>query len=277
MAANALTSAVEESLIGFLRFVSSTPSVNMAELLNTYSQTTEGDFDETEQSVAGTVDVATADNVEDTLASRCVDLKYSIYTACRRAINEIRVDLVNNVRDAIKFEIKMELLTELGADTVPQASNDARPAPATTLAQGLALSDTFDTTQPMKPGSLADYMSAPTPWVDSAGGWQSQQPIKLNASMSGANNDALLSNPLFQRINRGFERKSQGLSYYDNDALINARKDRVIPKNVDCTDDDRAEDTTHKFDLEKLKSINFDDPAESDDVFDKLMLEKFGY
>lgn len=276
MAANALTSAVEESLIGFLRFVSSTPSVNMAELLNTYSQATEGDFDETEQpadnalaenTAAGALN--NADNVEDTLASRCVDLKYSIYTACRRAINEIRVDLVNNVRDAIKFEIKMELLTELGADTVPQTSV-VTPATPT-----LALSvdhDTFNTTQAMKPASLADYITAsntaPTqfsasPWVDDTSGWSQPQPIKLNASMGG--NDALLSNPLFQRINRGFERKSQGLSYYDNEALIEARKNRVD-----------TEDTDHKSDIEKLKSINFDEPA-SDDLFDKLILEKFGY
>jgi len=239
MALNALTTLVEKSAISFMEFADTNRNVPLNQLIQKYTESTDGDFDDsandntTGTSADASADAAAADNVEDVLANACLDLKYNIYVECKKVINQLRMDFVNSARDALKMEIKMELLHELGKLS-PDDRTDDSPASTQEPAQSFSfLSD--NEFQNIKPISL--------------------QPISLE------------NNPLFKRISEGFERKKQGLSYYDGDQEITRRFGDLPTEELE----------KNGVDLEKLKeasSICEPETEEINDLFEQMLRDK---
>jgi hypothetical protein len=269
-AENKLATAINGMIIEFARFqLEKTLKQGLSlegqlRLLDAYEAGSDCDFIESKQDDGSILREAefnsTAhDNISDELSNASMDLKYAVYAASKDFVSALKDEIIAEVRDCLKLELKMEIIAELGKlDMLDNKPNTSARA------------------QSNRPGRSEQSMKQSVTGLEVPSGRLQLQSDDLeidfnafNGRRDDADNDlpeSLKNNEMFMRLNNAINRSRQtGGSYYSDDDLIAARRGRIDPN-----------DPNHSFDFNKLREINFDDDNNVNPEFDKLFAEKFG-
>ncbi len=276
-AENKLATAINGMIIEFARFQLEkmvkqglTPEGQLR-LLDAYEAGSDCDFIESKQDDGSILREAefnsTAhDNISDELSNTSMDLKYAVYAASKDFVSALKDEIIAEVRDCLKLELKMEIISELGKldmlDNKPntggrmQSNHPGRPEPS--MKQSVTGLEVPSGRLQLQSDDLEIDFNA----------FNGRSDNRNNHSRNDDNDlpESLKNNEMFMRLNNAINRSRQtGGSYYSDDDLIAARRGRIDPN-----------DPNHRFDFDKLREINFDEDNNVNPEFDKLFAEKFG-
>jgi hypothetical protein len=248
-APNKLASAINNAVVGFIKFYQEHSTVS--NMLEDYLESTNCDFVDVVMN-DGTVqreaeyNTAPKDNINDTFSASALDLKYQMFSSCKDAICEIRNLIVEEVRNAIKMELKMEILAELGQFN---ADNTSVSKPVIKKVN--------------KVHSARVHPNAPTRKTYSDDIFSSEE-FKLTVDDDDLP-ESLRNNELFKRLNTAIDRSSHTGSQYNDEDLLSLRANRMDPNAIG----------EQQFDYEKLRNIEFIDDENINPEYDRLFNKKF--
>jgi hypothetical protein len=278
-AENKLAAAVNCALIEFARMQLGQYDQNLTQdgrlsLLNAYEAGSDCDFVESKQddgSILREAEFNTTDhdNISDELSNAALDLKYAIYAACKEFVHTMKNELIAEVRDCLKLELKMEIIAELGKldmldDKVPQCVDaEVMKNHAEFVRERSQRNNNANKRQ-----SSCSFSSFGESGGPSEKSLQLQSDdFKINLEETCADlPESLRNNEMFMRVNNALVRSQRtGGSQYTDDELLAARRGRIDPN-----------DPNYSFDFNKLRSIEFEDDNNTNPEFDRLFAEKFG-
>ena len=255
-APNKLASAINNAVVGFIKFYQENSTVS--NLLENYLESTNCDFvdvvmdDGTVQREAE-YNNAPKDNINDTFSATALDLKYQMFSSCKDAICEIRNLIVEDVRNSIKMELKMEILAELGQFNATSAT--------TSVSTTSASKPVIKKVNKVHPARV--HPNAPTRKTYSDDIFSTEE-FKLTVDDDDLP-ESLRNNELFKRLNTAIDRSSRTGSQYTDEDLLSLRANRMDPNAIG----------EQQFDYEKLRNIEFTDDENINPEYDRLFNKKF--
>lgn len=210
----------------------------------------ECDFDVGEDSDAEDIPDSVQAKLElDSDLNHIQNLKLDLHELYTEFTNTLKHSIVDELKDSIKSELRMELFIELEKLKTSKG----------VTSKGV--------TSKQAPSSIIPEFTIDAPGIGNVFSGFDSISSKLNFNDSSRDVDAelLANNPIYAKVSRGLERIKTGKAAYTSDELISARIDRFGDSNINEFKN-RVNASNQDFD---------DESDDEDERWNKLMLDKY--